>query len=184
VIELILIPSFPSGNPRIYRFSPWRCRRKIIYFGQHSPTCHPMYSPNASADAIIYFSAKARKNFPFCIPEPTESQGHSKKVTRQGYRLPEPKMISCTCCGKTNVWPRPTQCIASNRVSPSFIRGKLGLWVRSTRSHESTRCLPLTARSAFGACTRRSMVKLETVAKPIRDPTTINRLDLRIVCNR
>lgn len=78
--------------------------------------------------------------------------------------------ISCTCCGRTNVCPNPTQCIASNRVNPNLVSGKLWLWHRSTRSHESTRCFPLTARSAFGACTRRSMVKLETVAKPMRDP--------------
>ena len=33
--------------------------------------------------------------------------------------------MSCTCCGRTNVCPNPTQCMASNRVNPNLVSGKL-----------------------------------------------------------
>lgn len=102
--------------------------------------------------------------------DPESGVGH---VSTGFYSNPWPR-ISCTCPGNTKVCPSPTQCMASRRVSPSFIRGKLRLWQRRTRSHESTRCLPLKARSAFGAWTNRSIVKLETVAKPIRDPFSVS----------
>lgn len=85
-------------------------------------------------------------------------------------------VASCTCGGRRKVSSSPAQCMASNLASPSLTCGKLWLWHRSTCSHDSTRYFPRVAWDVFGAWTRRSMRKFETVANPIRDPRIMSVL--------
>jgi hypothetical protein len=77
---------------------------------------------------------------------------------------------SLTCLGRKKFRANPVQCGPSSRTSARFNNSQPWLCPRNACRHIYTNLRARSACSFDGACTINSIMKLETVAKPTRDP--------------